>query len=553
MKRRISSNDFLNSRQLKRANSSLFSISTIVEDNQDSHPHPLHERILNHGNDEDALTPPPSDDANREKIFKGNKQHDTVKRSTANNSPSLDDTEVSSSDGFYIDEDDDESNDRFLSPPSTNAVATPSSSNPTQNIITTTAKTASVETEAKVDSDFRTGIVFESGEAHYDRYNKLHKERPLRVTSVRDHLLNGNVGKRCVVLNYCGEKRQCPERDWLEDDDYLRVHLPGYMKRLDRLSNCNCSDRLDREAEQYKSIYFTPDSLAEAKKAATSLCRLVTDVVTNKLDNGFAIIRPPGHHAEPGMAGGYCVINNIAVAAAYAREKMNVKKILIVDWDVHHGNGTQSIFINDADVLYFSVHRYHGGNFFPFLRSSGPNTVGTGEGEGYTMNVGWNSKGMGDNEYLQVWDKILMPIAKEYQPELILVSAGFDAAQDDMGECHVTPDGFAKLTRQLMTLADGKVVCALEGGYVRRVLCNCVENVVKTLLDRNSGKRTAVMEEELSNQDGSLLTRMAGATVTTTTTNMERVINSSAAKSIRDTISAHQKYWKCLQRDDAIG
>ena len=105
------------------------------------------------------------------------------------------------------------------------------------------------------------------------------------------------------------------------------------MHRLDKMSTCNCQIKLDREAEQYTSVYFTESSVKEAKNAAISLCRLVSDVVNRNLDNGFAVIRPPGHHAEPGLPGGFCVINNVAVAAAYAREKLGLKKILIVDWD----------------------------------------------------------------------------------------------------------------------------------------------------------------------------------------------------------------------------
>jgi histone deacetylase 6 len=157
--------------------------------------------------------------------------------------------------------------------------------------------------------------------------------------------------------------------------------------------------------------------------------------VEGDLDNGFAIIRPPGHHAEPGVAGGYCVINNVAVATAYAREKLGIKRVLICDWDVHHGNGTQSIFLNEPDVLYFSVHRWHGGNFFPFLQNGGPTNVGVDKGEGFNVNVGWSRKGMGDAEYLAVWEKLLMPMARKFQPELVLVSAGFDAAVGDMGKC----------------------------------------------------------------------------------------------------------------------
>lgn len=297
---------------------------------------------------------------------------------------------------------------------------------------------------------------------------------------------------------------------------------------LDKLSGCSCHDTLDREAQQYKSIFFTKDSVSEAKNATASLCRLVSKVVQDDLDNGFAVIRPPGHHAEPGVAGGYCVINNVAVAAAYARERLGVEKVLIVDWDVHHGNGTQRIFLKDPNVMYFSVHRWQGGNFFPFLMNGGPTTVGIDDGVGYNVNVGWNRKGMGDDEYEAVWEKVLMPMARDYKPDLVLVSAGFDAADGDMGECRVSPECFGDLTRSLKTLANGKVVCTLEGGYVRSVLGKCVSAVVEALLERKTDD-----EQDNAEDNEDLLNE----------------IDASAAKSIRTTISAHRLYWKCFKDD----
>ncbi|KAL7542290.1 hypothetical protein ACHAXR_013391 [Thalassiosira sp. AJA248-18] len=389
-----------------------------------------------------------------------------------------------------------------------------------------------IECSATASSDNRTGLVFEAGSKHFDRHNRFHKERPLRITSVQDYLSKAKpadneqtIFERCHLLE--GQEL------WLDDHDYLRVHVPGYMQRLDRISKCNCHNRLDIEAEQFKSIYFTNDSVSEAKAAASSLCNLVSRVASGDLDNGFAVIRPPGHHAEPGLAGGYCVINNVAVAAAYAQEKLGMKKILIVDWDVHHGNGTQRCFIDNPNVLYFSTHRYHGGNFFPFLQHGGPKNVGNGAGEGFNMNVGWNEKKMGDDEYLVVWEKLLMPIAEEFQPDLVLVSAGFDAARGDMGECDVTPECFARLTRRLKTLANGKVVCALEGGYVRSVLCKCIESVLRSLLDASSNDKC---KEELQT-----FYKNVGEN------DMLGCIDPSAAKSIRETMKMHSNYWECLK------
>jgi len=305
------------------------------------------------------------------------------------------------------------------------------------------------------------------------------------------------------------------------------------LNSLDKLFDCNCcrEEHLDREAEQFNSIYFSKNSFIEAKKAATSLCSLVENVVQKDLDHGFAVIRPPGHHAEPGLAGGYCIINNVAVAAAYARAKLGVEKIMIVDWDVHHGNGTQSIFLNDPNVLYFSVHRWHGGNFFPFLSNGGPATVGMGDGVGKNINVGWTSRGMGDDEYLAVWDCLLMPVAREFQPELILVSAGFDAADGDLGECHITPECYGRLTRSLMTL-ETPIVCSLEGGYVRSILGRCVSSVVTALLDRNSAEQSKVEDDEDCRERGG--------------TDVLDTIHETAATNIRATVAAHKSHWKCL-------
>lgn len=309
------------------------------------------------------------------------------------------------------------------------------------------------------------------------------------------------------------------------EEDFLRVHLPGYLGRLKSLPRYT-PEKLRREAEQYDTVYLTRESVVDAKAASTALCGLVSRVLSGALDNGFAVVRPPGHHAQPGVAGGYCIINNIAVAASHARHCLGAGRVLIVDWDVHHGDGTQAAFIGDPDVLYFSVHRHDGGRFFPFASDGGPATVGTGDGAGSNVNVAWSGEGAGDDEYRAVWDLILLPIASVFRPDLVLVSAGFDCAEGDVGGCTVTPACFADLTRKLLGMAEGKVVCALEGGYVPSVLGVCLEAVVAALLDKEGfegSQRSARVPPSLE------------ATLKT--------INPSAARSIRSTISHHKKYW----------
>ncbi len=194
----------------------------------------------------------------------------------------------------------------------------------------------------------------------------------------------------------------------------------------------------------------------------------------------FAFLRPPGHHAESGHAMGFCLFNNVAVAAAYAKEQYGLKRILIVDWDLHHGNGTQHSFYEDPSVLYFSSHQ------FPYYPGSGNfDQVGTGEGEGFTVNAPFPT-GFGDVEYLSVYDRILRPVALEYQPELVLVSAGFDPFfADPLGGMQVTAEGFGGLAGIVKDIADrtcgGRLLLTLEGGYNPQGLRDGVRAVLHAL------------------------------------------------------------------------
>lgn len=197
----------------------------------------------------------------------------------------------------------------------------------------------------------------------------------------------------------------------------------------------------------------------------------------------FAFVRPPGHHAEPERGMGFCLFNNVAIAAAYAKERYGLKRILIVDWDLHHGNGTQRAFFDDPGVLFFSSHQYP---YYP--GSGGVHEVGSGKGEGFTVNAPFPT-GFGDAEYIAVYTKILAPIALEYKPELVLVSAGFDPfVKDPLGGMKLTGEGFGALAGIVQDIArqacDGKVLMTLEGGYNPEGLRNGVRAVLQTLIGR---------------------------------------------------------------------
>ncbi|MBZ3887227.1 Histone deacetylase 9 [Sciurus carolinensis] len=253
--------------------------------------------------------------------------------------------------------------------------------------------------------------------------------------------------------------------------------------------------------------------------------RLQETGLLNKCENGFAVVRPPGHHAEESAAMGFCFFNSVAITAKYLRDQLNISKILIVDLDVHHGNGTQQAFYADPSILYISLHRYDEGNFFP--GSGAPNEVGTGLGEGYNINIAWTGgldPPMGDVEYLEAFRTVLMPVAKEFDPAMVLVSAGFDALEGHtppLGGYKVTAKCFGHLTEQLMTLADGRVVLALEGGHDLTAICDASEACVNALL----GNELEPLAEDILHQ----------------TPNM------NAVTSLQKIIEIQSKYWKSVR------
>jgi acetoin utilization deacetylase AcuC-like enzyme len=222
--------------------------------------------------------------------------------------------------------------------------------------------------------------------------------------------------------------------------------------------------------------YTCRDSAAAARLAAGGLIDLTSAVVEGRVDNGFALLRPPGHHAEADRAMGFCLFNNVAIAARAAQER-GVKRILILDWDLHHGNGTQNTFWEDASVLYFSTHQ------FPFYPGTGdvPETGG-GAGAGRTVNVPLPA-GCGDAEYAAAFERILLPIARQFAPDLVLVSAGFDAAEGDpLGSMRISPAGYGWMTSALLGLAGGRLVLALEGGYDLEAIARSAEACLGVLL-----------------------------------------------------------------------
>jgi acetoin utilization deacetylase AcuC-like enzyme len=226
----------------------------------------------------------------------------------------------------------------------------------------------------------------------------------------------------------------------------------------------------------------SPETYQIAKLAVGGVCNAVDCVICREVDNAFAFVRPPGHHAERDAAAGFCIFNNVAIGAMRAILKHGMKKVLIVDWDLHHGNGTQHIFYDDPRVLYFSTHQYP---YYP--GTGGIEEIGCGQGEGYTINVPLRS-GAGDADFVKIFRLILEPVALEFEPEIVLLSAGFDIYYlDPLGRMRVRPEGFAAMTRILLNIAQsccqGRFVAVLEGGYHIQGLIKSVKAVLEEMLD----------------------------------------------------------------------
>ncbi|OMO83040.1 Histone deacetylase superfamily [Corchorus olitorius] len=336
-----------------------------------------------------------------------------------------------------------------------------------------------------------------------------HPERPNRLRAIAASLSAAGIfpGKCCPI----------PARE-ITQEELQKVHTLEHIEAVDITS-------------QMFSSYFTPDTYANehsarAARLAAGLCAdLASAIFSGRVKNGFALVRPPGHHAGVTQAMGFCLHNNAAVAAL-AAQVAGAKKVLIVDWDVHHGNGTQEIFEQNKSVsfldaklilehvhqvLYISLHRHEGGKFYPGTGAAFE--VGSKGAEGYCVNIPWSRGGVGDNDYIFAFQHVVLPIvsrsvnhviytivsrsvlqcwltvfqtpiaASKFAPDFTIISAGFDAARGDpLGCCDVTPAGYAQMTNMLSALSGGKLLVILEGGYNLRSISSSATAVIKVLL-----------------------------------------------------------------------
>ncbi|GBG30616.1 Histone deacetylase 5 [Hondaea fermentalgiana] len=411
------------------------------------------------------------------------------------------------------------------------------------------------------------GLIFDEIMLLHGHPTIAHPERPARILCVmKTFELTGLIAR----MNHLASVDAEPA-------DLLKIHLQKHLDAVDSLRDPNVR-QVEHPRLELQSAFANEHTAAASYRTAGGVMELVKAVIDGRVKNGLAIVRPPGHHAEDACIKGFCVFNNIAIAAAYAAETMRPDdadgdmdccgdnatarapvapkplktsassnsvggdstgsgngnsngvhdadrprsqtrqreasmddretgaargasgarhnsdsrtlrkkakrvatnyrptkrpaRVLIVDWDVHHGNGTQTAFDKDPNVLVFSVHRWDLGRFYPGGPGGGPDHVGSGAGFGRNINIGWNGIGpFGDAEYLAAWQHVLMPAARHFNPDIVLVSAGFDAALGDpLGGCAITPEGYGALLHELMSLANARIILALEGGYSLQAL-----------------------------------------------------------------------------------
>ncbi|XP_054266822.1 histone deacetylase 6-like isoform X1 [Macrosteles quadrilineatus] len=355
-----------------------------------------------------------------------------------------------------------------------------------------------------------TGLVYDTRMVnHHCLWDSAHQECPDRFSKTLDRCVELGLVERCQIV----QGREATETE------LLTVHSQQHIDRLKQTDGCQDLQQMEQLASGFDAVYIHPETYKLALLSAGCTIQLVHEVCCGNVHNGMAIVRPPGHHAMHSDFCGYCFFNNVAVAARHALDHLGMRRILIVDWDVHHGQATQQMFYNDPRVVYFSIHRYEHGEFWPNLRESEFDFVGEGAGGGFNFNLPLNKTGMGDNDYMAIFHQVLLPMAAEFQPELIIVSAGYDAALGcPEGEMSVTPACYAHLVSSLMGLASGKVAVILEGGYCVRSLAEGAALTLRALLGDPCPNLPPLSPPSNSVQD-----------------------------SILNCVYSHRAYWRCFQ------
>lgn len=332
------------------------------------------------------------------------------------------------------------------------------------------------------------GFCFDEKMLLHKDFSNAHYECPERAMVIYTNLINkGLINKlKRIPINEI-------DKDLI--DKISKIHSLEYIEKIESLNNEEFINKTG-----YRLLYDTYDNYftsLSAKASVAGILGVSDSILKGEIKNGFAIIRPPGHHAFNNECSGFCFYNNVAIASKYLKNKFingkEIKKIAIVDWDVHHGNGTQDLFISDDSVLFISLHRYDNGKFYPYKNCANYTEIGHENGKGYNINIPWNTYNkdfkvnmkINDDDYISAFELIVKPILNQFSPDFILVSCGFDAAEyDPLGGLCLSPFAYHYMTCEL-TKINKHVLIALEGGYNLDSLKRCSEGIIKGLLNED--------------------------------------------------------------------
>nr|XP_020828984.1 histone deacetylase 4 isoform X1 [Phascolarctos cinereus] len=412
---------------------------------------------------------------------------------------------------------------------------------------------------------FTTGLVYDTLMLKHQctcGNTNSHPEHAGRIQSIWSRLQETGLRGKCECIR--GRKATLEELQTVHSEAHALLYgtNPLNRQKLDSsLTSMFVRLPCGGVGVDSDTIWNEVHSSGAARLAVGCVVELVFKVATGELKNGFAVVRPPGHHAEESTPMGFCYFNSVAIAAKLLQQRLNVNKILIVDWDVHHGNGTQQAFYSDPSVLYISLHRYDDGNFFP--GSGAPDEVGTGPGVGFNVNMAFTGgldPPMGDTEYLTAFRTVVMPVANEFAPDVVLVSSGFDAVEGHptpLGGYNLSAKCFGYLTKQLMGLAGGRIVLALEGGHDLTAICDASEACVSALLGNELWARfPSCWCVNTASSFWRVSIPAPGAAGTSFLSELDplpdKVLqqrsNANAIHSMEKVIETHSKYWRSLQR-----
>jgi acetoin utilization deacetylase AcuC-like enzyme len=384
------------------------------------------------------------------------------------------------------------------------------------------------------------GYVFDERMLQHKDHSNTHPERPERAMVIYSNLIAKGYNDKLVRI----------EATEVTDDELKYIYGESYVKtisdlqfEIDKEGNKVSRKKTDNK---FSLCYDTYDNYAtydSARVSAGCLLRCCKAIVKEEVGQAFAIIRPPGHHANTNECRGFCFFNNVALSVEYL--KAAGYKVAIVDWDAHHGDGTQEIFYEKQNPLFISLHRHDGGLFYP-NKTGKTAELGKGEGLGYNINIPWNNqcyKGdksfIGDDEYFYAFDNIVLPALREYKPDIILVSCGFDAAENDpLGKMSLTPIGYSYMTNALRKVCN-KVIIALEGGYNLNSLSRCSEAIIRTLLREETPFKGLLLNKEIESLNMKL-------------TDLNENYFSPSKKVIKElnaVRSVLKPYWKCFESE----